>query len=71
LGGLGMFLGGFGFHGQPEPPSSETLAAACQNEIPLDCTKRTGVGRDHGIEVDTRVHQIKSVASASSASSRA
>lgn len=27
LGGLGMRLGGFGFHEQPEPPSSETLAA--------------------------------------------
>jgi L-fuconolactonase len=26
LGGLGMRLGGFGFHEQPEPPSSETLA---------------------------------------------
>jgi predicted TIM-barrel fold metal-dependent hydrolase len=28
LGGLGMRLGGFGFHEQPEPPSSEALAAA-------------------------------------------
>jgi predicted TIM-barrel fold metal-dependent hydrolase len=28
LGGLGMRLGGFGFHEPPEPPSSETLAAA-------------------------------------------
>jgi len=27
LGGLGMRLGGFGFHEQPAPPSSETLAA--------------------------------------------
>ena len=27
LGGLGMRMGGFGFHEQPEPPSSETLAA--------------------------------------------
>jgi L-fuconolactonase len=27
LGGLGMRLGGFGFHLEPEPPSSETLAA--------------------------------------------
>ena len=26
LGGLGMRMGGFGFHQQPEPPSSETLA---------------------------------------------
>jgi len=26
LGGLGMRIGGFGFHEQPEPPSSETLA---------------------------------------------
>ena len=28
LGGLGMRIGGFGFHEQAEPPSSETLAAA-------------------------------------------
>jgi len=28
LGGLGMRIGGFGFHEQPEPPSSEALAAA-------------------------------------------
>ncbi len=28
LGGLGMRIGGFGFEKQPEPPSSETLAAA-------------------------------------------
>jgi L-fuconolactonase len=27
VGGLGMRMGGFGFHEQPEPPSSETLAA--------------------------------------------
>jgi L-fuconolactonase len=27
LGGLGMRMGGFGFHDQPEPPSSATLAA--------------------------------------------
>jgi predicted TIM-barrel fold metal-dependent hydrolase len=27
LGGLGMRMGGFGFHEQPEPPSSEALAA--------------------------------------------
>jgi L-fuconolactonase len=27
LGGLGMRMGGFGFHDKPEPPSSETLAA--------------------------------------------
>jgi L-fuconolactonase len=27
LGGLGMRMGGFGFHEQPEPPSSEKLAA--------------------------------------------
>jgi L-fuconolactonase len=27
VGGLGMRLGGFGFHEQAEPPSSETLAA--------------------------------------------
>src|SRR5262249_37638949 len=27
LGGLGMRMGGFGFHEQSEPPSSETLAA--------------------------------------------
>jgi predicted TIM-barrel fold metal-dependent hydrolase len=30
LGGLGMRMGGFGFHEQPEPPSSEALAAAWQ-----------------------------------------
>ena len=28
LGGLGMRMGGFGFHEKAEPPSSETLAAA-------------------------------------------
>ncbi|HEY7548338.1 MAG TPA: amidohydrolase family protein [Hyphomicrobiaceae bacterium] len=28
LGGLGMRLGGFGFHERPDPPSSEALAAA-------------------------------------------
>jgi len=28
IGGLGMRMGGFGFHEKPEPPSSETLAAA-------------------------------------------
>jgi predicted TIM-barrel fold metal-dependent hydrolase len=28
LGGLGMRMGGFGFHERPEPPSSETLAVA-------------------------------------------
>ena len=28
VGGLGMRVGGFGFDKQPEPPSSETLAAA-------------------------------------------
>ena len=28
LGGLGMRMGGFGFHEQPEPPSSEALASA-------------------------------------------
>jgi predicted TIM-barrel fold metal-dependent hydrolase len=28
VGGLGMRLGGFGFHEQAEPPSAETLAAA-------------------------------------------
>ena len=30
LGGLGMRMGGFGFHEQPEPPSSAALAAAWQ-----------------------------------------
>jgi predicted TIM-barrel fold metal-dependent hydrolase len=30
LGGLGMRLGGFGFHELPEPPSSQTLATAWQ-----------------------------------------
>ena len=28
VGGLGMRMGGFGFHEKAEPPSSETLAAA-------------------------------------------
>src|SRR6185295_2525830 len=28
VGGLGMRMGGFGFHEEAEPPSSETLAAA-------------------------------------------
>jgi L-fuconolactonase len=28
LGGLGMRMGGFGFHEQPDPPSSQTLASA-------------------------------------------
>jgi L-fuconolactonase len=28
LGGLGMLIGGFSFHEQPEPPSAATLAAA-------------------------------------------
>jgi L-fuconolactonase len=33
LGGLGMRLGGFGFHDRSEPPSSETLASTWQPYI--------------------------------------
>jgi L-fuconolactonase len=44
LGGLGMRMGGFGFHEQPEPPSSETLAAAWRPYVET-CIEAFGVGR--------------------------
>ena len=44
LGGLGMRLGGFGFHEQPEPPSSETLAATWRPYIET-CIEAFGSSR--------------------------
>lgn len=44
LGGLGMRIGGFGFHEQPEPPSSETLAAAWRPYIDT-CIEAFGPSR--------------------------
>jgi predicted TIM-barrel fold metal-dependent hydrolase len=44
LGGLGMRLGGFGFERQPEPPSSETLAAAWRPYIET-CVEAFGASR--------------------------
>jgi len=44
LGGLGMRMGNFGFHELPEPPSSETLAAAWQPFI-ATCIEQFGAGR--------------------------
>jgi len=44
LGGLGMRMGGFGFHEQPEPPSSETLAAAWRPYIET-CIEAFGAAR--------------------------
>jgi L-fuconolactonase len=44
LGGLGMRLGGFDFHEQPEPPSSETLAAAWRPYIET-CIEAFGPSR--------------------------
>jgi L-fuconolactonase len=44
LGGLGMRLGGFGFHEQAEPPSSETLAAAWRPYIET-CIEAFGPAR--------------------------
>jgi predicted TIM-barrel fold metal-dependent hydrolase len=44
LGGLGMRLGGFGFHDEPEPPSSETLAAAWRPYIET-CIEAFGPAR--------------------------
>jgi predicted TIM-barrel fold metal-dependent hydrolase len=44
LGGLGMRLGGFGFHEQPEPPSSEALAAAWRPYIET-CIEAFGPAR--------------------------
>jgi predicted TIM-barrel fold metal-dependent hydrolase len=44
LGGLGMRIGGFGFHEQPEPPSSETLAATWRPYIET-CIEAFGASR--------------------------
>jgi predicted TIM-barrel fold metal-dependent hydrolase len=44
LGGLGMRLGGFGFHEQPEPPTSEALAAAWRPYIET-CMEAFGPAR--------------------------
>jgi L-fuconolactonase len=44
LGGLGMRLGGFGFHEAPEPPSSQTLAAAWRPYIET-CIEAFGPSR--------------------------
>ena len=44
LGGLGMRIGGFGFHEQAEPPSSETLAAAWRPYIET-CIEAFGPAR--------------------------
>ena len=44
LGGLGMRLGGFGFHERPEPPSSETLAATWRPYIET-CIAAFGASR--------------------------
>ena len=44
LGGLGMRMDGFGFHEQPEPPSSETLAAAWRPYVET-CIEAFGASR--------------------------
>jgi predicted TIM-barrel fold metal-dependent hydrolase len=44
VGGLGMRLGGFGFHDQAEPPSSETLAATWRPYIET-CIEAFGPSR--------------------------
>jgi L-fuconolactonase len=44
VGGLGMRLGGFGFHEQAEPPSSETLAAAWRPYVET-CIEAFGCSR--------------------------
>ena len=44
LGGLGMRIGGFGFHEQAEPPSSETLAATWRPYIET-CIEAFGPSR--------------------------
>jgi predicted TIM-barrel fold metal-dependent hydrolase len=44
LGGLGMRMGGFGFHEQPEPPSSEALAATWQPYVET-CIAAFGASR--------------------------
>jgi len=44
LGGLGMRMGGFGFHERPEPPSSESLAATWRPYIDT-CIEAFGPSR--------------------------
>ena len=44
IGGLGMRMGGFGFHEKPEPPSSETLAAAWRPYVET-CIEAFGASR--------------------------
>ncbi|HJZ42484.1 MAG TPA: amidohydrolase family protein, partial [Hyphomicrobiaceae bacterium] len=44
LGGLGMRIGGFGFHDKVDPPSSETLAAAWRPYIET-CIEAFGPSR--------------------------
>jgi predicted TIM-barrel fold metal-dependent hydrolase len=44
LGGLGMRMGGFGFHEMPEPPASELLAAAWRPYVDT-CIDAFGVSR--------------------------
>jgi L-fuconolactonase len=44
LGGLGMRIGGFGFHDKPDPPSSETLAATWRPYIET-CIEAFGPAR--------------------------
>jgi len=44
IGGLGMRLGGFGFHEQAEPPSSETLAATWRPYVET-CIEAFGAAR--------------------------
>jgi predicted TIM-barrel fold metal-dependent hydrolase len=44
LGGLGMPLTGLAFHEQPEPPSSEQLAAACRPYFE-ECIEAFGADR--------------------------
>jgi len=44
IGGLGMRMGGFGFHERPEPPSSETLAATWRPYVET-CIEAFGASR--------------------------
>jgi len=44
LGGLGMRMGGFGFHEKPEPPSSETLANTWRPYVQT-CVEAFGASR--------------------------
>ena len=44
VGGLGMRMGGFGFHEEAEPPSSETLAAAWRPYVET-CIEAFGASR--------------------------